>query len=341
MSATTETAIEDSSTFGGPSQPGVARSPQNAQIRWDWLNYSMTLSRGRHAASASASASSNVEGRRPGCEPTNGKRARQAGRSELDRAADVVEALGAAKVAVIHGARALADGVRNGQRMVHAVRDLPRLTIPVGDSLEYREIQAAYCKRRWGIPLDLAVGVLVLPGERSAYMKGRRRHALRTNCSHARAAGMWYVTASDAVDLERRVAAVAGSRPERTYGQFLQRRVARGNGEFRFVDDTEKGPVALAVVTVAGEVAQLNWMLGRGTERSYARHLLSAELIGELIGRGVKYLLSDSVLFMTPGDRHFQRLLGYEPYNLVFVDGCNDAGAIRCPSVHRRGTALP
>ncbi|MGO8897638.1 MAG: hypothetical protein ACLQU5_04730, partial [Isosphaeraceae bacterium] len=87
--------------------------------------------------------------------------------------------------------------------------------------------------------------------------------------------------------------------------------MARGNGEFRFVDDTEKGPVALAVVTVAGEVAQLNWMLGRGTERSYARHLLSAELIGELIGRGVKYLLSDSVLFMTPGDRHFQRLLGY------------------------------
>jgi hypothetical protein len=241
-------------------------------------------------------------------------------RRDLDLASDVFVELGAAKVALYAGLQWLAYGLWNSLRIVAAVRSVPTLTldgVPRDD-----EIREFFGTRRWGIPVRLGVGVLVLPDDPRDYLRGRARQAVRYNCNRARERGWSYIAPIDGPERIRRIDTLLEARgAPPVYRRWLLRRVLDGQGEFRFVEDEHGGPVALGVFTVAGTVARLHWMISDGREaRSAARYLLSAELAAELAARGVKHLLTDSVLFMTSGTRYFQRRLGYEPYTLVFSD---------------------
>jgi hypothetical protein len=246
--------------------------------------------------------------------------ARMQGDRELDLAADVFVELGAAKLALVAGARWFAFGLLSWSRMLEAIRKVPTLTltgVPRDD-----EIQRYFRKRRWGIPVRLAVGVLVLPDDPDDYLRGRQRQALRNNCNRARELGWRYVVPTEGSDLIRWIDEILEARaapPQ--YRPWLTRRVNDGEGEFRFVVDEHDEPVAMGVFTVAGPVAMLHWMISDGRkERSSARYLLSAELAAELTARRIRHVLTESVLFLPAGFRYFQKLLGYEPYTLVFSD---------------------
>jgi hypothetical protein len=241
-------------------------------------------------------------------------------RHDLDLASDLFVELGATKVALYTGLRWLAHGLWNSTRILAAIRSVPTLSldgVPRDD-----EIREFFGTRRWGIPVRFAVGVLVLPDDPEDYLRGRGRQAVRNNCNRARERGWRYVALTDGPERIRRIDTLLEARgAPRTYRRWLVRRVLDGQGEFRFVEDNHGEPVALGVFTVAGTVARLHWMVSDGRDaRSAARYLLSAEMAAELAGRRVKHLLTDSVLFLPPGTRYFQKRLGYEPYTLIFTD---------------------
>jgi hypothetical protein len=162
-----------------------------------------------------------------------------------------------------------------------------------------------------------AQGVLALPADFATYMRGRPRQALRTNIKHAFRQG--YTVHSYAVDNWlpgkgdlRRAAITPGP---------IERWLLRGpNGNL----------AADAILSVDHEVALLHGLASFGP---YARWLLHAEIIERLCG-DCRLLVtnSDDAYFLTPGNQHFQRLLGFRISRLEISRSPASAAAPPQPS---------
>lgn len=147
-----------------------------------------------------------------------------------------------------------------------------------------------------GFRYRTAQGVLSLPEDFAAYMRGRHRQAVRTNVGHARRSGL--VAQSVAID---------GWAP----GLDDTRRdaITPGPVERWMVFDSDGTPAADAILSVDDEVALLH---GSVSFSPHARWLIHTAIVERLCG-DVEILLTNSpdAYFLDPGHQHFQRLLGY------------------------------
>lgn len=159
-----------------------------------------------------------------------------------------------------------------------------------------------------------AQGVLPLPAEVSQYLRGHHRQALRTNLNHARRAGF-------TVDHHHLDGWEPGPGDSRG-GEITPGPIERWDAL-----DRDGGIVAQAVLSVDEEVALLHGLV---SSASYARWLLHTAIVERLCGDcGLLLTNSDDVYLLSPGNRHFQRLLGYE------------IARLRLAGPHRGRSSLP
>jgi hypothetical protein len=171
---------------------------------------------------------------------------------------------------------------------------VPRNRVCLSDSPSGERIRAHLQLRRWALPrFRLAQGVLHLPGDYAAYLRGRRRQAVRTNVTGARAKGI-LCTCN----------VVSGWVPPE-HGEGPAAPVERWRA-------TSPGGVLVgeAWLTVDDDCALLHSMV---TSVSGARWILHSAIVQSLCARGCRQLLTNSydAFLMPAGQQHFQRLLGY------------------------------
>ena len=180
---------------------------------------------------------------------------------------------------------------------------LPTLVVHLTDTPAGRNI-AEHLAVRDGtgrIKYRRAQGVLLLPERFEDYMRGRHRQAVRTNVMHAKTAGM-------EVHHEFIDDWVPGSSDSRR-GQLTPTRVERW-----YVLDADGQLAAVSILAVDRDVGLLQGLV---SGRAFARWFLHTAIVERLCGE-CRVLLTNSedVPRLDPGNRHFQRLLGYSIFKL-------------------------
>lgn len=218
----------------------------------------------------------------------------------------------------------LARRPREVVRLLRLLRGLPQIEIRLTESVSGRSLRAHFGSRRLGVPLRrVGQAVLVMPPDLAAYLRGRSRQALRTNLTKARSAGF---TCSEVVDDEERrqiANVIYAQRPDDPHNDWSQEPRLQHRGDRWFVCwDSSPTPAALAVVAVDAEFAYLRLLLSADGPNlaSSARYLLHTHVVEALIAERVGKLAVGNSLRITPGLQHFQRLLGYQVYNLRLTD---------------------
>jgi hypothetical protein len=163
-------------------------------------------------------------------------------------------------------------------------------------------------------------GVLLLPQDHSEYLRGRSRHALRTNLRRATAAGITCENVSDpsrVVDEFTEVYRSARDDAANGWRAVLARRhitlmVAR---------DKRGRPLALAGVVIDDSVCLIVLAVAISHEARWALH---DHLVRTLIARRARYLVAGGggpfgALGFTANVQHYQHLLGYELRHLIPV----------------------
>ena len=166
-------------------------------------------------------------------------------------------------------------------------------------SLAGEALRAYFNQRSLGVfPQNrLCRGVLLLPRDHSAYLRGRRRQALRTNLRKAAAAGIVCEEVSDPAAALDAASEVFRSRrasfsdKERhtleTDGAFL---FARPEATLMVARDQSGRPLAVTAVVIDDTVCLIELAVASSHEARWALH---DHLVQMLIGRGVTYLLAD------------------------------------------------
>ena len=207
---------------------------------------------------------------------------------------------------VSHAARTVrfgAQSVPNGQgrladvfRLFFSLCRVARLTVALSDKPPGRLIHEHLSLRRWGVPrFRLAQGVLHLPEDFALYTRGRSRQAVRTNVRHALKNGItcecvivrdWRWPLADRV-LEHQA----------DTEHWTARNV---HGEL----------VGEAWLTVDDDTALLHVM---ACQEPHVRWLLHTKIVERLCSSSCSVLLTNSVdvPLLSPGQQHFQQLLGY------------------------------
>lgn len=166
-----------------------------------------------------------------------------------------------------------------------------------------------------------AVAVLAVPPDVAVYLAGRKRQALRTNLRRAREHGIAVaeVTDGDAqIDYVERVLAARNDTWLCQHREWLER--AAGVGLVQSF--AGHGPDG-SVLTVALVVADRPWALLRlcvsvqGKVAAYSRYATHVSMVDALGRSGIRTLIVDSVLDVTPGIRYFQARLGFELMNVT------------------------
>ena len=194
-------------------------------------------------------------------------------------------------------AHTLADRVRALVQLPYLIGLLcaiPRTRIRLSASPSGERIRAHLDLTRWGLPrFRLAQGILHLPRDHRAYLRGRRRQAVRTNVARAREQGIRcsHTVVSDWAPLDHRDAPAAPV-------QLWQARNLRGDR------------VGEAWVTVDEHCALVHSLV---TSESGVRWLLHTAIVEHLCERGCRQLLTNShdAFLMPAGHQYFQHLLGY------------------------------
>jgi hypothetical protein len=171
---------------------------------------------------------------------------------------------------------------------------IPRTRVRLSTSPSGERIRAHLERTRWGLPrFRLAQGVLQLPRDHRAYLRGRRRQAVRTNVTRALEQGIRcsHTVVSDWAPFDHRDAPAAPA-------ELWQARNRRG------------APVGEAWVTVDDHCALVHSLV---TSESGVRWLLHTAIVEHLCDRGCRQLLTNShdAFLMPAGHQYFQRLLGY------------------------------
>lgn len=205
--------------------------------------------------------------------------------------------------------------VRGLKGLLLVVADLPRVQVRTTDSPAGHTIRRRLEERRWGLPKNrFAQGILILPESNTAYLRGRRMQAARTNVTRAKSLGI----RCEGVAPENRAPAVESlvtswrndrHEPEAGFGWWREL-LDREHDEWWCARDANGQLAALAVVTVDVETALL-WVLL--SVQQPARWLLSVFIAQRLCDAGVRHQLirSKNIFRLDPALQEFQRRLGY------------------------------
>jgi hypothetical protein len=183
---------------------------------------------------------------------------------------------------------------------------LPRLSVSLTDSPPGERLRRHFGHRIWGIRHSrLAQGVLTLPQEQGAYLRGRSRQAVRTSVRKALAAG---VVCRPLDSIEERRAVAGHVVPGMT--EWSDELFMLPGDQWRAAFAPDGVPVAIAQVTVDRE-----WALLKGLVSSdhASRYLLHTDLVNALVEAKARYLVVDGPMapLLAPALQYWQRLLGY------------------------------
>jgi hypothetical protein len=187
-------------------------------------------------------------------------------------------------------------------------------------SLAGQALSAYFDERLLGVfpKHRLCQGVLMLPQDRSDYLRGRRRHALRTNLRRAATAGIRCEVMEDGSQAIEAVEMVTRSRrngplaaADVTYFRSL---LIKPGMTLLVARDRQGRPCAVLAAVIDETVCLWEWATSNSHEARWALH---DHLVDLLIDRGVKYLVSSGegpfgALGFTANVQHYQHLVGYE-----------------------------
>jgi hypothetical protein len=171
-------------------------------------------------------------------------------------------------------------------------------------------------------------GVLLLPKDHAAYLRGRRRQAVRTNLRRAAAAGIQCEVVSDPRRAVDDVAQVWrrqwGWLPEAEFQARINdvsAAVARSELTIAVARDQHGRPVAMAAAIIDDTVCLIKHAVATTHEARWALH---DHIVRVLIAQRVRYLLADGggpfgALGFDANVQHYQHLLGYELRHVVPV----------------------
>ncbi len=249
---------------------------------------------------------------------------------EFVRLGEALQARVGRQARVRRAAATMACAVPALRDRMPVLAELPELAVSFSPTALGDRMEAKYGGHRHGVPCRLAVSVLALPATGEEYLRGRSRQAVRTNSNRAAAAGV-SCRRMGRVEAEVRITAVLRARGEEALVESVREDLHSGLVQAWLARDVEDATEVVALTSIDGPFARLDLMLtAPGREVGPSRYLLSAHLATELAARGVRHLAVDTALFLEPGLRHFQRLLGFEPMTLTLSRGpAPDDG---CPS---------
>jgi hypothetical protein len=203
----------------------------------------------------------------------------------------------------------------------------PRERVVLSGSCAGQALDRYLNQRRMGIRKNrLCRGVLLLPEDHADYLRGRRRHALRTNLRRAATAGIRCEVLSDSRRVSDEVAMVVRRHwddlPEPELHASIDHfraRVARPEMTVLAACDQDGGTLALLAATIDESLCAIGFAVANCHEARWALH---DHLVRILIDRRVRYLLAaDEGLFgalgYPPNVQHYQHLLGYELCHLI------------------------
>jgi hypothetical protein len=182
-------------------------------------------------------------------------------------------------------------------------------------------------QRRLGIHKNrFCRGVLLLPEEYPDYLRGPRRHALRTNLRRAAAAGIRCDVISDlrACDEVFAVLRQGNGLPEaelHARTNYFRGWVARQAMTVMVARDQDGVTLAVLAATIDDSVCAIGFAMATCHEARWALH---DHLVRILIARRVRYLLSADegpfgALGYPTNVLHYQHLLGYELRHMIPV----------------------
>jgi hypothetical protein len=170
----------------------------------------------------------------------------------------------------------------------------------------------------------LCRGVLLIPADHRAYLRGRRRQALRTNLRRAATNGVWCELLSDRAQALAAVEEVLPARRKAPDDLATLRATWRQIfAQPELTVFVARGPRGSALAVIAAVIDCDVCLIRIAIASNYdARWALHDHLARELSGRGVRYLLAegDGPFGALGFDRelhHYQHLLGYELRHLV------------------------
>lgn len=203
-------------------------------------------------------------------------------------------------------------GIATGMRpAVVGVRGLPRTTLELSTTGAGAELRRHLITRTAGLPVGFAVSVLALPQDGASYLKGRKKQALRTNCTKASAAGI-HCQPITHHELHAHATALLD---QRSTIADLDKLLAEPDGagfESWVAFDSNDVVIAIARLQVDSTVAWLKYFVAvTDHDHSVARYTLSAAVFMSLADRGVQHVIVGSAVFLNPGLTYFQQLLGF------------------------------
>lgn len=169
-------------------------------------------------------------------------------------------------------------------------------------------------------------GVLLLPPEHAAYLRGPQRQTVRRNLRRAAAAGIQCELMSERARALEDVSQVLDHHPRSLIDPGFHMVVERVRATAQRPETTvtvardEHGrPIAIAAAVIDDTVCVINAAVATSLEARWALH---DHLVRLLIERRVRYLMADGVgpfgaLGYTRNEQHFQHLLGYELRHVI------------------------
>jgi hypothetical protein len=194
--------------------------------------------------------------------------------------------------------------------------------VPLSTSLTGRALSAYFDERSLGVfPQNrLCRGVLILPEDHADYLRGRHRHALRTNLRKAGAAGIRCETISDPARVFDELTEIVNHRrvglnaAERTGLASWAAMLTGPEMTLMIARDRLGSPLAITAAVIDDAVCLICAAVASNHPARWALH---DYLVRSLIARGASYLLAAGggpfgALGFDANVHHYQRLLGYE-----------------------------
>jgi hypothetical protein len=202
----------------------------------------------------------------------------------------------------------------------------PRLYVAISGSPTGQALDRYFAQRWLGIPKNrLCRGVLLLPENHADYLRGPRRHTLRTNLRKAATSGIRCETLGDSRHAGDAVSAVLRHRdglPEAELDartNYFQAWVARQDMTVMVARDRDDTAVAVLAAAIDNSVCAIGFAIAASHQARWALH---DHLVGVLIARRVRCLLSADegpfgALGYSPNVQYYQHLLGYELRHVI------------------------
>lgn len=214
-------------------------------------------------------------------------------------------------------------GLRRPQRVAAlfvVLRRTESVSVAVSESVAGLALRAYFNQRVLGLfPRNrLCQGVLVVPQRRSDYLRGRRRHALRTNLSRAASDGISCEVLEDRSQALEALEAVTRSRRQGPLAAdavgYFRALLDRPEMTFLVARDRDGGTRAVMAAVIDEMVCMMDWATSNSHEARWALH---DHLVDLLRVQGVEYLIMSGegpfgALGFTANVQQYQHLLGYE-----------------------------